>query len=90
MKKLALLSAITLLTFLPLGVQAQNTDSAAHHNSDTRKTSKKPTSLSGEIGNDGKTLRADRDFRIWRVSNPEIFGGIDARHAYVPEVFVFG
>lgn len=83
MKKPALLSAIAVLTFLPLGVQAQNTDSASYHNSDARKSSKKPTSLSGEVGNDGKTLRADRDRRIWKVSNPEIFSGIDARHVRV-------
>jgi hypothetical protein len=83
MKKPALLSVIAFLTFLPLGAQAQNTDSASYHNSDARKSSKRPTSLSGEIGSDGKTLTADRDRRIWKVSNPEMLSGIDARHVRV-------
>ena len=83
MKKPALLSVIAFLTFLPLGAQAQNADSASYHSSDARKSSKKPTSLSGEVGSDGKTLTADRDRRIWKVSNPEILSGIDGRHVRV-------
>jgi hypothetical protein len=83
MKKSALLSVIAFLTFLPLGAQAQNADSASYQGSDARKSSKKPTSLSGEIGSDGKTLRADRDRRIWKVSNPEALNGIDGRHVRV-------
>jgi hypothetical protein len=83
MKKPALLSVIAFLTFLPLGVQAQNTDSASYHNSDSRKSSKKPTSLSGVVGSDVKTLTADRDGRIWKVSNPEILNGIDTHHVRV-------
>ncbi len=83
MKKPALLSMIAFLTFLPLGVQAQNADSASYHSSDARKSSKKPTILSGEVGSDGKTLTADRDRRIWKVSNPEILSGIDVRHVWV-------
>ena len=83
MKKPALLSVIAFLTFLPLGVQAQNADSASYHNSDARKSSKKPTSLSGEVGSDGKTFVADRDRRIWKISNPEIVSGIDAHHVRV-------
>jgi hypothetical protein len=83
MKKPALFSVIAFLTFLPLGAQAQNANSALNHSSDARKSSKKPTSLSGEVGSDGKTLRADRDRRIWKVSNPEILTGIDGRHVRV-------
>jgi hypothetical protein len=83
MKKPALLSVITFLTFLPLGVQAQNADSVSSHSSDARKSSRKPTSLSGELSSDGKTFTADRDRRIWKVSNPEILSGIDARHVRV-------
>ena len=83
MKKLALLSVITFLTFLPLGAQAQTAGSVSSHGSDARKSSKKPTSLSGEVSSDGKTLTADRDRRIWKVSNPEILSGIDARHVRV-------
>jgi hypothetical protein len=83
MKKPALVSVIAFLTFVPLGIQAQNTDSASYHNSDSRKSSKKPISLSGEVGSEGKTLTADRDRRIWKVSNPEILNGIDAHHVRV-------
>jgi hypothetical protein len=83
MKKPALVSVIAFLTFLPLGVQAQNTDSASYHNSDSRKSSKKPTRLSGEVGSDGKTLMADKDRRIWKISNPEILNGIDAHHVRI-------
>jgi hypothetical protein len=73
MKKPALLSVVAFLTFLPFAAQAQNAESH----------SKKPASLSGEIGSDGSTLTADRDHRIWRVSNPEVLRGIDARHVRV-------
>lgn len=73
MKKPALLSVIAFLTFLPLTAQAQNAESH----------SKRPANLSGEIGSDGKTLTADRDRRIWKVSNPEILRGIDAHHVRV-------
>lgn len=83
MKKPALLSVIAFLAFLPLGVQAQNADSASYHDSDTRGTSKKVTRLSGEVGGDGKILTADRDRRIWKVSNPEILSGINAHHVRV-------
>jgi hypothetical protein len=83
MKKPALLSVIAFLTFLPLGAQAQKADSSSYHSSDARKSSKKPSSLSGEVGSDGKTLMADRDRRIWRVTNPETLSGIDGRHVRV-------
>jgi len=83
MKKPVLLSVIAFLTFLPIGVQAQNAASASYHDSETRKSSKRQASLSGEVGSDGKTLTADRDRRIWKVSNPEILSGIDARHVRV-------
>jgi hypothetical protein len=83
MKKTELLSVPAFLTFLPLAVRAQNTNSASYHNSDTRGISKRATSLSGEVGSGGQTLTADRDRRIWKVSNPEILSGIDARHVRV-------
>ena len=73
MKRLALLLLIAFLTFLPFAAEAQNVESP----------SKKPASLSGEVGSDGKTLTADRDRRIWKVSNPEVLRGIDARHVRV-------
>jgi hypothetical protein len=83
MKKPTLFFAIALLPFVPLGVQAQNSDSASHSGAAARKSSAKPTSFSGEIGSNGKTLTADRDRRIWKVSNPEILSSIDAHHIRV-------
>ncbi len=45
--------------------------------------SKKPATLSGKVGSDGKTLTADKDSKIWMVSNPEALAGIDGRHVKV-------
>jgi len=83
MKKSALLSVIAFLAFLPVRAQAQNTDSLSHRNSYAVKSSKKTGTLSGEVGGDGKTLIADNDGRIWKVSNPETLRGIDVRHVRV-------
>ena len=74
---------MTFLTVLPLRVEAQNADSSSHHNFNLSKSAKKSASLSGQVGNDGKTLTADRDRRIWKVSNPEVLRGIDAHHVRV-------
>jgi hypothetical protein len=79
MNKATLFSVVTFLAIRPTAAQAQNTDSAQHHSSVARKGSTKPSFLSGEIGKDGKTISADRDTRIWRVTNPEILNDIDAR-----------
>ena len=81
MKKLTLLSVIAFLTFLPLRLQAQSAASDSCHDSETRKSSKKAASLSGEVGGDGKTLTADRDRRVWEISNPEILSRIDVDNA---------
>jgi hypothetical protein len=43
----------------------------------------KPFSLAGLVGTDGKTLTADKDSRIWMVSNPEALNGIDGRHVKI-------
>jgi hypothetical protein len=83
MNKATLFSVVAFLAIQPATAKAQNTDSTQQHSSAARKGSTKPSSLSGEIGKDGKTLRADRDSRIWRVSNPEILNDIDARHVRV-------
>jgi hypothetical protein len=45
--------------------------------------SKKPTTLSGKVGSDGKNLTADGNSKIWMVSNPETLSGIDGRHVKV-------
>jgi hypothetical protein len=84
MKKPVLISMIAFLTCMPVMVQAGQSGSAAQdRGSETRKMSRKPTSLSGKVGTDGKTLTADKDSRIWTVSNPEALSGIDGWHVKV-------
>jgi hypothetical protein len=68
----------------PLGVQAGQNTAAAHDQApDARKASRKATSIPGKVGGDGKTFTADKDSRIWMVSNPEALSGIDGRHVKV-------
>jgi hypothetical protein len=50
MKKPVLLLTIVLAAFLPLGTEAQKTDSA-----------KKPSSFSAKVADNGKTLIADKE-----------------------------
>jgi hypothetical protein len=84
MKKPALVSIIAFLAFVPISAQGgQNADSAPHQNSNPQKKSKKPASISGKIGSDCKTFTADKDSKIWKVSNPEILTGIEGRHVKV-------
>jgi hypothetical protein len=72
MNRPLLLSMIALAALLPLGAQAQKTDSA-----------KKPINFSAKVAGNGKTLIADKDNKIWLVSNPETLGGIEGRHVKV-------
>jgi hypothetical protein len=84
MKKPATIAVVAFLTLMPVMVQAgQNGSAAQDRGSDTSKMSGKPTSLSGKVGSDGKTLTADKDSRIWIVNNPEVLSGIDGRHVKV-------
>ncbi|MGB9465652.1 MAG: hypothetical protein WBR10_11110 [Candidatus Acidiferrum sp.] len=84
MKKLATIAVVAFLTLMPAMVRAgQDGGAAQDRGSDTGKMSRKPTSISGKIGSDGKTLTADKDNKIWMVSNPEALKGIDARHVKV-------
>jgi hypothetical protein len=82
MNRPVLLSTIALAVLLPLGAQAQNSESAPR-SSDTRKISKKLTSFSAKVGDSGKVLTADKDSKIWMVSNPETLSGINGRHVKV-------
>jgi len=59
-----LLLTIAVADFLPLGTQAQKTDSA-------------------KVADNGKALIADRDSKIWLVSNAETLSGIEGRHVKV-------
>jgi hypothetical protein len=84
MKKPLLISMIAFLTCTPIMAQAnQNGGAAQDRGSETRQMSGKRTRLSGTVGADGKTLTADKDRRIWMVSNPEALSGIDGRHVKV-------
>jgi hypothetical protein len=84
MKRPALILMTAFLTLMPLGAQAgQNTDSAQYHSADAGKMPKKPTGISGKVGSEGKTFTADKDSKIWMVSNPEALSGIDGRHVKV-------
>jgi hypothetical protein len=83
MNRPVLLSTIALAALLPLGAQAQNSESAPHHTSDARKIAKKLTSFSAKVSDSGKVLTADKDSKIWMVSNPEMLSGSDGRHVKV-------
>jgi hypothetical protein len=84
MKKPALISMITFLALVPTtALGGQNADSAQKHNSHAQIKSKKPASISGKVGSDGKTSTADKDSRIWKVSNPEALSEIEGRHVRV-------
>jgi len=86
MKKPAIATVAVFLTCMSAMVQAgQNGGGGATQNngSETRKMSGKPISLTGMVGTDGKTLTADKDSRIWMVSNPETLNGIDGRHVKI-------
>jgi hypothetical protein len=84
MKKPATIAVVAFLTLMPAVVRAgQNGSAAQDRASETRKTSVKPTSISGKIGSNGKTLTANKDSKIWIVSNPEALSGIDGRHVKV-------
>jgi hypothetical protein len=64
MNKPVLLLTIAVAAFLPVGTQAQKTDSA-------------------KVADNGKALIADRDNKIWLVSNAETLSGIEGRHVKV-------
>jgi hypothetical protein len=84
MKKPVLISMMAFLTCTPVVVQADQNGSAAQNRStETVQMSGKRTSLSGKVGTDGKTLTADKNSRIWTVSNPEVLSGIEGRHVKV-------
>jgi hypothetical protein len=84
MKKRSLIPMMVFLMCFSLGAQAgQNTGAAHDQASDAREASKKATSMPGKVGSDGKTFTADKDSRIWMVSNPEALSGIDGRHVKV-------
>jgi hypothetical protein len=84
MKKPALISMIAVLALVPTSaLGGQNPDPAQYHNSISQKKSTKPASILGKVGGDCKTFTADKDSKIWKVSNPEALSGIEGRHVKV-------
>jgi hypothetical protein len=84
MKKRAFILMTVFLTCVPLGVQAGQNTGAGHEQTPNAHTdSKKPTSIPGKVGTDGKTFTADKDSRIWMISNPETLSGIGGSHVKV-------
>src|SRR5215471_107807 len=47
------------------------------------KMSKATASIAGTVGNDGKTLVADKDGKSWKVSNPDALKGHEGHHVRV-------
>jgi hypothetical protein len=83
MKKRAWIPMAIFLTCFPLGAQAGQNTAAQDQTSSARNASKKTTSIPGKVGSEGKTFTADKDNRIWMVSNPEALSAIDGRHVKV-------
>jgi hypothetical protein len=46
----------------------------------SEKMSKKAVSISGKVGDDGKTFVSDKDSKPWKVSNPEALKGHEGHH----------
>jgi hypothetical protein len=83
-KNRSLIPIAVFLTCFPVGAQAaQNADTSHVQIAETRKISQKAISIPGKVGSDGKTFTADKDSRIWIVSNPEALAGIDGQHVKV-------
>ena len=75
---------VLFLAGFPLAAQAgQNANAAQDQASNTHTLSKKPTSIPGKVGTDGRTFTADKDSRIWMVINPEMLSAIDGHHVKV-------
>jgi len=49
----------------------------------SEKMSPKTITLSGKVGDDGKTFVADRDAKSWKVSNPDALKGHEGHHVKV-------
>jgi len=84
MKKRSLILTVVFLTCFPLGARPGQNAGAAHDQaSDAAKASRKTSNIPGKFGSDGKTFVADKDNRIWMVSNSETLSGIGDRHVKV-------
>jgi pentapeptide MXKDX repeat protein len=61
----------------------QGDDQMKHDDMKSEKMSKKAVSISGKVGDDGKTLMSDKDNKNWKVSNPEALKGHEGHHVTV-------
>ena len=76
MKSLALISfVIVLLAALTAVAQYGNQGSTDQQTSATEQTSTKAVTLSGKVGDDGKSFVSDKDNKSWTVSNPDALKG---------------
>jgi hypothetical protein len=84
MKRPVLISMIAFLALVPIrALGGQNADPTQYHNSTSQKKSAKPASILGKVSSDCKTFTADKDSKIWKISNPEALSGIEGRHVKV-------
>jgi hypothetical protein len=67
------------------GAEAGQSVGAAHDQASDKAAASRAT-IPGKVGTDGKTFTADKDSRIWMVSNPEALSGIDGRHAKIKAI----
>jgi hypothetical protein len=85
MKKLLLIcfafSLITSVIALAQYTTNQGTDQMKNEKSE--KMSKKAVSITGKIGDDGKTFVSDKDNKTWNVSNPEALKGHEGHHVTI-------
>jgi hypothetical protein len=83
MKKRSWIPVVVFLTCFPLGAQAGQNSAAAQDQISNKGTISRKATIPGKVGGDGKTFTADKDSRIWMVSNPEALSGVDGRHVKI-------
>jgi hypothetical protein len=73
MKKLAfaLLAVVLLMPVSALGQDTPGAGTAARPSVKSQRTSRKPATISGKVGEDGKTLTTYENI-LWTVTDPEI------------------
>lgn len=86
MKKLVLLTfalALVMSVFAFTQDTMKQDDSMKHDHMKSEKMSKGAVSLSGKVGEDGKTFVSDGDNKSWNVSNPKALKGHEGHHVKV-------
>lgn len=84
MKKVTIIPfAIVLLASLSAFAQYGNQASTDQQTSATEQTSTKAVTLSGKVGDDGKSFVSDKDNKSWTVSNPEALKGHEGQEVKI-------